>query len=63
MSTINTITVDIVQETIHDQIKKLAEALYKQSKVKLEDVKIDWYEYFGVTPYITNIKVKTTKRK
>ena len=62
MATINTIKVDIIQETIHDQIKKLTETVYEQSGVKLEDIRISWYDYLGVPSYITEIKIETTKR-
>lgn len=63
MTTVETLTVDIIQETIHDQIKKLAETVYEQSGVKLEDVRISWYDYLGVPSYIAEIKIETTKRK
>ena len=41
MASVSNITVDITHEIIHDQLQKLAEALYEQSGVKLEDVRID----------------------
>lgn len=35
MATIDKLTIDIAQETLHDQIKKLAETFYKQSGIKV----------------------------
>lgn len=49
-------------ETIHDQIKKLAETFYEQSGVKLEDVRLDWYDGMGIPSFIMDVKIETTKR-
>ncbi len=62
MATIDKITIDIVQETLHDQIKKLAETFYKQSGVRLESVDISWSYSFGTPPEPYSISIKTSKR-
>lgn len=62
MAHLETIKVDTIQETIHDQIKKLAEIVYEQSGVKLEDVRIDWYDGLGIPSFIQDVKIETTKR-
>ena len=61
MASVSNITVDITHEIIHDQLKKLAIALYEQSGVKLEDVRIDWVIGVG-RDHISDIKIYTTKR-
>jgi hypothetical protein len=63
MASVSNITVDITHEIIHDQLWKLAEAFYEQSGVKIEDVRIDWYDGWGIPSYIKEVKIETTKRK
>jgi hypothetical protein len=63
MASLEKITVDVTQEIIHDQIKKLAEALYEQSKVKLTDVRIDWHDFTRISSYIEEIRIETSKKR
>ncbi len=62
MATIDKITIDIVQETLHDQIKKLAKTVYKQSGVRLESIDISWGFGFGTHDEPDKIIIKTSKR-
>ena len=62
MATIDKITIDIVQETLHDQIKKLAETFYKQSGVRAESIDIIWGFGFGPLDETDKISIKTSKR-
>jgi hypothetical protein len=57
-----TSTVDATPEIIHDHIRKLADAIYAKSGVKLEDVRINWYDVGFDDSIIANIKIETTKR-
>ena len=61
MASVSNITVDFTHELIHDQIKKLATALYEQSGVKLQDVRLDWVIGIG-RDHIYEVKIYTTKR-
>jgi hypothetical protein len=62
MASLEKLTVDVVQETIHDQIRKLAETLMETSSVKLEDVTIYWCDFMGTKSQIQEINIKTSKR-
>ena len=62
MASLEKLTVDVVQETIHDQIRKLAETLMETSNVKLEDVTIYWCDFMGTKSQIQEINIKTSKR-
>ena len=62
MTTIDKITIDSVQETLHYQIKKLAETFYKQSGIRLESVDISWGFGFGPLDETAKVSIRTTKR-
>lgn len=62
MASLEKLTVDVAQETIHDQIRKLAETLMETSNVKLEDVTIYWCDFVGIKSQIQDINIKTSKR-
>lgn len=62
MASLEKLTVDVAQETIHDQIRKLAETLMETSNVKLEDVTIYWCDFVGIKSQIQEINIKTSKR-
>lgn len=62
MASLEKLTVDVAQETIHAQIRKLAETLMETSSVKLEDVTIYWCDFMGTKSQIQEINIKTSKR-
>lgn len=62
MATIDKITIDVVQETLHDQIKKLAETFYKQSGIRVESIDISWGSGWNPLDGPDTISIKTSKR-
>jgi len=62
MINLETPAIDKAHETIHDQIRKLADTLMETSGIKLERVTVDWCDFVGVKSQICNIDILTSKR-
>lgn len=62
MATIDKLTIDVVQEILHDKIKKLAETFYKHNGIRLVSVDISWGVGWNLRDEPDNIIIKTSKR-
>ncbi len=62
MAIIDKITIDSVQETLHAQIKKLAETFYNHSGIRLWSIDISWGVGWDLLDEPDTIIIKTSKR-
>ena len=61
MAKIENLTIAVIQELIHDQIKTLAQTVADTTGIKLESVSIDWFDSMGMRPQALNVKLYTSK--